>query len=61
MITPLKPINQESMAPSERSEPRSEHDFRNPPQNENSTTRRRALSKREIMEELSRTRFPWDE
>jgi hypothetical protein len=54
-------MNQESMAPSELSDLESNDDSQNPPQNEISTTRRRAPSKREIMEELSSERFPWEE
>jgi hypothetical protein len=33
----------------------------NLPKTGNSSSRKTALSKREIMEELSRQRFPWDE
>lgn len=60
-MAPVKPMNPQSTAASELSDLESNDDSQNPPQNETSTTRRRALSKREIMEELNRERFPWEE
>ena len=61
LTTPLKPIDQESIAPCELSGPGCADDFQNAPKSDTSTTRRRAPSKREMMEELSRARFPWEE
>lgn len=60
-MTPLKPIDQQSMAPCELSDPECALDSRSPPKNEASISRARAPSKREIMEELSRARFPWED
>lgn len=60
-MAPVKPMNPQSTVASELSDLESNDDSQNPPQNETSTTRRRAPSKREIMEELSRERFPWEE
>lgn len=60
-MAPVKPMNPQSTAASELSDLESNDDSQNPSQNETSTTRRRALSKREIMEELNRERFPWEE
>jgi hypothetical protein len=60
-MAPLQPIDQESKAPCELSDPECALDSQNPPKNEASIPRARAPSKREIMEELSRARFPWEE